>query len=569
MRKLRAFIVLASLTTISLSFFSLTFADDVLSDPSRIGFGARPTGLGKAFVGLADDGSAIFYNPAGLGKFKSSKFTGMVGIFKEDVTYYTVGLAAPSSIGSLGIGYVGMVSPFAPAVTLTGMASPDFSGNYDNYNAGIGYVSWGKEFVKGLSLGLSAKIFLQEYKDSAGVSDPARGTGVNLDYGILIDPFPWGSIGFTAVNGLSFGSGGKFIWLPNAFHADNVEEKLPLLYRAGGSLRVLGDNGIADIWGQKVSLALDTEMDPENPRPNVWYGGAEWMPSPNIAFRAGVDQVLISGDAGFETQNNFTAGVGFVFSGFTIDYAYHQYGESSDNITHYISIGYIGEEVKEKKPAPQQRETEEAKPSPAPTPEAAAEPGPPVEPKPVIKTFYDVPAGYRAKDAIESLATLGILGGYPDGSFRPNSPLTRAEFATILVRARGVEPLEVAKSPFPDVPAYNWAAKYVKEASALKLFFGYPDGTFKPAKNISRAEGVVVITKFSEVPIPAKGALRAFPDLPSNHWASPYVWAARERGMLDYISGNFEPGKPMTRAEVAEILSKTPWGKERIQSLQR
>jgi hypothetical protein len=556
MRKVDILVIFSVLTLLFLLLFSsFASAINVLSDPSRIGVGARPLGMGKAFVGLADDGNAIFLNPAGMGGFKSMTFTSMVGSFGNEVTYYTVGLAGPSDIGTFGIGYIGMVSPTIPTLTLAGVAPPSFSTNYTGYNGGVAYISYGLSPFKEVSFGLSGKIFLQQLTGSG--LEAAAGTGLDFDAGILIEPLPWAGVGVTAVNALNFDSGGKFIWLPNPFSVSETEEDLPILYKAGAAVRIFGRDGMTDVGDHELVLAFDTEMDPENPNPNVWYAGLEWTPTKNIAVRGGVDQLLVTGGTDPVIQNNYTGGVGFLFSGFTFDYAYHQYGEESTNSTDYFSIGYIGEDEEE--------EVEELVMEEVPEPQPVTEE---VVEKPELVTFVDVPEGHWAKAPIENLATLGIFGGYPDGTFHPESELTRAELATILVRARGIEPRGVTEAPFPDVAADHWAAKYVKTASDLKFVTGYPDGTFNPGGSLTRAEAVVVIVRFANISSPENITSRAFIDLPIEHWATPFVWRALEAGMLDYLGGgDFEPNRKTTRSEIAEILSKTPWGKSQIETL--
>jgi len=543
-------------------FHSFVYAQSVLDRPTHIGYGARPIGMGKAFVALADDANAIFMNPAGLGKLKSFKFTGMVGSFQgaEEVGYYTLGFAGPG----IGIGLVGTTFPSLPNSPITGNGLPSFTPFYTDYTGGLAVIAFGGQPFTGFSLGIGAKIYYQQLTDDAGISETAQGSGLDLDVGIIIDPVPWGSIGVTATNVIEFDSGGKFIWLPNPpYTADPEEEDIPLFYKAGIAVRILGKDGLAKAGNQKLVFALDTEMYPEEtmPVPNVWYAGLEYTPIKNIAVRLGIDQVLI---AGLEIQNNMTAGLGFNFAGYTLDYAYHQYGEETDGVSHYITLGFVGEEEEE-----DVKEVEETVITEIPTEEAKEITA--IEPESLEKfkkkSFIDVPQGYWAKDAIESLAGLGILGGYPDGTFKPEGKLTRAEFATILVRARDVDPPAVTVPPFPDVPSNHWAAKFVKMATILQLVSGYPDGTYGPNKSITRAEGLVVVSRFANISPKENQTLRAFPDLPIDHWAAPAVWGSYEKGMLDYLAGgNFEPNKTLTRAEVAEILSRTPWGKEKIEN---
>jgi hypothetical protein len=186
----------------------------------------------------------------------------------------------------------------------------------------------------------------------------------------------------------------------------------------------------------------------------------------------------------------------------------------------------------------------------------------------MIKTFADVPEGYWAKQPIEYFATLGIIGGYPDCTYRPEEFLTRAELSALLVKALGIEVSIPEKNPFPDVPGDYWGAKYIVASTERNYMAGYPDGLFRPGKRISRAEAAVIFGRFAGL-LEQKGLdARPFPDLSEKHWASPMVYSAKQAGLLDYLQGkDFIPAKDLTRAEAAEILSKTDFGKSKIKDL--
>jgi len=124
---------------------------------------------------------------------------------------------------------------------------------------------------------------------------------------------------------------------------------------------------------------------------------------------------------------------------------------------------------------------------------------------------------------------------------------------------------DLTADPYPDVSMAHWAAKYVKAVSHMNLMTSYPDGTFKPDNKLTRVEGVVILSRFTEAPEPATLSKDPFSDLTRDHWAAKYIAAAQNYGLLDYLIGKkFEPNKELTRAEVAELLSKTSQGRERI-----
>ena len=92
-------------------------------------------------------------------------------------------------------------------------------------------------------------------------------------------------------------------------------------------------------------------------------------------------------------------------------------------------------------------------------------------------SFYDVTSAHWAANYIGYMEQFGIVRGYSDGTFRPNAPITRAEFAAICCR---FEQLTDGAATFTDVPASHWAAKSISYAAKRGWVTGYADGTFKP-----------------------------------------------------------------------------------------
>ncbi|MDI6600181.1 MAG: S-layer homology domain-containing protein [Thermoanaerobacteraceae bacterium] len=112
--------------------------------------------------------------------------------------------------------------------------------------------------------------------------------------------------------------------------------------------------------------------------------------------------------------------------------------------------------------------------------------------------FSDV-SGTDYEDAVARLGVLGVMNGYPDGTFKPGNQITRTEFATLVVRALGLEgaaKLTTAKPAFSDVNAdYQWAWGYITVATEQGIIKGYPDGTFGPAKPVTYAEAVAMLVR--------------------------------------------------------------------------
>lgn len=153
------------------------------------------------------------------------------------------------------------------------------------------------------------------------------------------------------------------------------------------------------------------------------------------------------------------------------------------------------------------------------------------QPGPAQTSFPDVQSGDWFYDTVTLLTSWDVLRGYPDGSFRPNGTITRAEFVTILSRL--FEPETTARS-FPDVPGSHWAYAAVQTALAKGWVSGYPDGTFRPDNSITRAEAVTAINNVlgrsaadaETRRLLSEGGVRCFYDVALTDWFYPAVTEA-------------------------------------------
>ena len=144
-------------------------------------------------------------------------------------------------------------------------------------------------------------------------------------------------------------------------------------------------------------------------------------------------------------------------------------------------------------------------------------------------TFSDVPKGCWAANYIGYMQQFGVITGYSDGSFRPDAPVTRAEFAAIASR---FEKLTEGSKSFTDVPDTYWAARYINFAATRGWVTGYSDGTFKPENTITRAEVAAVTCRLLERSADQNyirshlNELRTFADMTESHWAYWYAMEA-------------------------------------------
>ena len=157
-------------------------------------------------------------------------------------------------------------------------------------------------------------------------------------------------------------------------------------------------------------------------------------------------------------------------------------------------------------------------------------------------TFSDVPKGCWAANYVGYMQQFGVITGYSDGSFRPDAPVTRAEFAAIASR---FEKLTEGSKSFTDVPDTYWAARYINFAATRGWVTGYSDGTFKPEDPITRAEVAAVTCRLLERSADQSyirshlKELRTFSDMTESHWA--YWYAMEAANGHDYTkSGSSE-----------------------------
>ncbi len=137
--------------------------------------------------------------------------------------------------------------------------------------------------------------------------------------------------------------------------------------------------------------------------------------------------------------------------------------------------------------------------------------------------FTDVKAS--EKDIVAFFASAGIVEGYPNGTFGGEKGLTRAEFTVILSRVLKLDVKTTGQSVLNDVKGH-WAEKYINAFTAAGYVKGFPDGSFKPEKEISRAEAVIVINKMigaGKAKLPA-----SFSDLKPTHWAYEDIMAVTQ-----------------------------------------
>lgn len=165
--------------------------------------------------------------------------------------------------------------------------------------------------------------------------------------------------------------------------------------------------------------------------------------------------------------------------------------------------------------------------------------------------------GHWAEETIRSLVHLEILNGYPDGTFRPDQSVTRAELAKILAVTYKYKPSNQVE--FSDIDGH-WAKDYITALAANKIITGYPDGTFRPDRPITRAEIVTMLTRILNVGLQEEEYTQELPstfsDVDKEFWAFRQIELSARLGILPgYYKPEFQPSRLASRADTAWMIN--------------
>jgi hypothetical protein len=176
---------------------------------------------------------------------------------------------------------------------------------------------------------------------------------------------------------------------------------------------------------------------------------------------------------------------------------------------------------------------------------------------PQKQAFSDVPVSYWASGVIDYVYDHGYVSGYPDGAFKPNASITRAEFAIMLVKALGLNATGTA-SQLTDVTADSWFYSSVNTAVYAGLVSGMGDHLFDPNASITREQMAVMATKAlgNKAPIADGTELTAFSDRSSvSSWAVSGLTEAVKAGIVSGMTADtLAPRDNATRAQAAEMI---------------
>ena len=188
-------------------------------------------------------------------------------------------------------------------------------------------------------------------------------------------------------------------------------------------------------------------------------------------------------------------------------------------------------------------------------------------------TFPDVPCDHWAHDSVEACVGSDIVNGYPNGNYYPLISISRAQMAVYVSRAiaGGDEyvPTGPAEATFPDVGTDSWAYKYIEYAHANSIVFGYPNGRYRPERDVDRGQMAIFIARSIVVPYGDAGLADyvppespTFPDVtraPNNPYAVCYAhveYLAAQGIAHGYPDGRYHPERIVTRDVMAVYIAR-------------
>lgn len=169
-------------------------------------------------------------------------------------------------------------------------------------------------------------------------------------------------------------------------------------------------------------------------------------------------------------------------------------------------------------------------------------------------SFKDVPVSYRFHEEIDFLSDLGIISGFPDGKFAPDTQVTRAQAAIMIGRTFEFDGTKRATT-FKDVGANTAASGYIDAAVDAGIISGFPDGTFKPDQTVTRGQLAILLTRAFDLrnTVPVN-----FKDVSKSSAAYPYIGKIlASKITAGYPDNTYRPDTAVTRGQFAAFMSRS------------
>ncbi len=173
--------------------------------------------------------------------------------------------------------------------------------------------------------------------------------------------------------------------------------------------------------------------------------------------------------------------------------------------------------------------------------------------------FKDVDVGDEHYVAIRFLKDRNIIGGYEDGTFRPEKEINRAEALKIIlgtVNKPAQKTADTTVAAFEDVLPSDWFEPYVLKGVENGIVTGYPDGLFHPERTINKVESLKLVLLQENHQLPVTIAEPPYSDVPVDEWFAPYAQVSKERGLFleNRSAGALDPAQKLNRGTFAELI---------------
>ncbi len=167
--------------------------------------------------------------------------------------------------------------------------------------------------------------------------------------------------------------------------------------------------------------------------------------------------------------------------------------------------------------------------------------------------FNDVDPSHRFYKEITALAHESVIGGFSDGSFKPENNVTRAQAAIMIVRALQLD-IPLAPADFYDVSASDSASGYIAAAAAEGIITGFPDGTYQPNRTVTRGQLAILLTRAFDY---EQNAPITFKDVSKSSVAYPYISKLIAANITaGYPDNSYRPDMSVTRGQFAAFLAR-------------
>jgi subtilisin len=170
-----------------------------------------------------------------------------------------------------------------------------------------------------------------------------------------------------------------------------------------------------------------------------------------------------------------------------------------------------------------------------------------------------VPNGSPFYTFVQCLACQNIVGGYSDGTFRPGANVTRGQLSKFVANAAGYQDaIPAGQQTFTDVPNTNPFWVFIERVAAHGVVGGYSDGTFRPNNNVTRGQVAKFVSNAADYQDAIPATRQTFSDVPSSDTFWLFIERVYAHGVVGgYADGTFRPTANVTRGQTSKFISNT------------